>query len=161
MEVWKDTFYNDKYEASNEGRVRRKGKIDCLKINCKSTGNYGRVNIGKTMVVHKIVALTFLGDRPNGMDINHIDGNKKNNHVDNLEFVTRSENCRQACNEQELRDMKGTNHNKTKLSPDDIRTIKNRIANREKQVDIAKDYGVHKTTIAQIKRRKEGYYATI
>ena len=152
MEVWKDTFYNDKYEVSNEGRVRRKGKIDCLKINYKSTGNYGRVNIGKSMAVHKIVALTFIGDRPNGFDINHIDGNKKNNHVDNLEFVTRSENCRQACNEQRLRDMKGENHNRAKLSDIQVSDIKRRIKRGEKNKDIANMYSVDPSLISHIKR---------
>lgn len=160
MEIWKTTFYNEKYEVSNMGRVRRKGKIDCLKINYQSTGGYGRVSIGKSMAVHKIVALTFNGDRPQGLDINHIDGNKKNNNADNLQYVTRSENCRQACNEQGLRIMRGERHSRTKLSPDDIKDIKSRLS-IDKHKDIAKEYGVHPTTIAQIKRRKEGYYASI
>jgi len=161
VENWKTTFYNDNYEVSNFGRVRRKGKNDCLKINYNYTGGYGRVTIGKSMAVHKIVALTFNGDRPEGYDINHIDGDKKNNSASNLEYVTTSENCRQACNEQGLRDMKGVNHSRTKLSPDDIRTIKKRIADGDKQIDIAKDYKVHKTTIAHIKRKKDGYYGSI
>ena len=161
MEVWKPTFYSDKYEVSSLGKVRRIGKIDCLKINYDSTGGYGRVNIGKSMVVHKIVALTFIGNRPDGMDINHIDGDKKNNSIDNLQFVTRSENCRQACNEQGLRKMYGKHHNKTRLSPEDIKTIKERISKGDKNVRIAEEYNVDASTISQIKRRKEGYYASI
>lgn len=152
MEVWKDTFYNDKYEVSSEGTVRRKGKVDCLKINYKSTGNYGRVNIGKTMMVHKIVALTFIGNRPDGMDINHIDGDKKNNKVDNLEFVTRSENCRQSCNEQGLRNFKRENHNRSKLTPLKVAEIKGMIANGARNKDIAFLYNVDASLISHIKR---------
>lgn len=152
MEVWKDTFYNDKYEVSNEGRVRRKGKIDCLKINYQSTGNYGRVNIGKLMKVPKIVALTFIGDRPDNMDINHIDGDKKDNKVDNLEFVTRSENCRQACNGQGLRNLKRENHCKSKLTPEIVVEIKEMIANKVRNKDIASLYNVDASLISHIKR---------
>ena len=158
MEIWKTTVHDDRYEVSNNGRVRRKGKQDCLKINYNSTGGYGRVGIGR---VHTIVAYTFLSERPEGFDINHIDGNKRNNAVSNLQYVTRSENCRQACNEQGLRDMKGENHNKTKLSPEDISTIKKRIKAGDKQIDIAKDYNVTPSAISHIKRRKDGYYGSI
>jgi len=45
--------------------------------------------------VHRIVALTFYGNPPDGKpEINHIDGNKENNHVNNLEWCSRSENIK-------------------------------------------------------------------
>ena len=74
MKEWRTVFKNEKYEVSNYGEIRRKGKIDNLKINYNSTGGYGRVSIGK---VHTLVAYAFLGERPSGLDINHIDGDKK------------------------------------------------------------------------------------
>lgn len=42
--------------------------------------------------VHKLVALTFIGPRPEGMQVRHLDGNKLNNSVDNLAYGTASEN---------------------------------------------------------------------
>lgn len=42
--------------------------------------------------VHSLVAAAFISPRPPNLEVNHIDGNKKNNHVSNLEYVSRSEN---------------------------------------------------------------------
>lgn len=44
--------------------------------------------------VHRLVYLTFKGDIPEGMVIDHIDGNTNNNNIDNLRCVTQSDNCR-------------------------------------------------------------------
>ena len=121
MEVWKDVVDNPKYEVSSIGRVRRKGKQDCLKINYQCTGGYGRVSIGK---VHQLVAYAFIGIRPNGMDIDHINGNNTDNRVENLEYVTKSENCRRACNEQLSRNLRRENHNRAKLNQNKVIEIK-------------------------------------
>lgn len=52
------------------------------------------VNTKRTfMTVHSAVAKAFIGDRPTGYDINHIDGNKSNNRVDNLEYCTHRDNA--------------------------------------------------------------------
>lgn len=48
--------------------------------------------------VHCLVAKVFLGNRPEGMDVNHKDGNKLNNNCDNLEYCTRSQNIQHAYN---------------------------------------------------------------
>ena len=61
---------------------------------------HGQVNIKKnerTLPLHRVVAVTFLGDPPRGMnDVNHIDGDKKNNAVDNIEWCTRKHNLAHA-----------------------------------------------------------------
>lgn len=95
-EEWKILKDFPFYELSNYGRLRNKhGRI--LKPRLQNSGYYfyslydGRGRKHQTQVtVHKLVYLTFIGDS-NG-DINHIDGDKSNNHVSNLECISHSEN---------------------------------------------------------------------
>lgn len=102
-EIWKTPIGYSTVEASSNGDIRNKetGKLLLKHIN-KRTGYYNlRVfsdidNKVKIEFVHKLVALAFLGERPLGYDINHIDTDKLNNRADNLEYCTRSENIRHA-----------------------------------------------------------------
>lgn len=52
--------------------------------------------IGFTKYIHELVAEQFIGLRPEGYDIDHVDGNRSNNHYTNLEYVTHSENLKRA-----------------------------------------------------------------
>lgn len=102
MEIWlkikNDDGDDSRYEVSNEGRVRnvKTGRVINGRLNKKNEG-YRRVNInGKDEYVHRLVAKTFYDcDRPN-LQVNHIDGNKTNNALSNLEWVTRKENTNRA-----------------------------------------------------------------
>lgn len=75
----------------------QKGKL--LKFRLDGSG-YQRVNLsnktGKnvTYYIHDLVTREVLGPKPKGMTVNHIDGDKLNNHPDNLEYVTQAENIR-------------------------------------------------------------------
>lgn len=50
----------------------------------------------KTITLHRLVYINFMRDVPPGLEINHIDGNKENNHISNLELVTKKENMMKA-----------------------------------------------------------------
>ena len=99
MEEWKDIpWYEWRYQASTLGRIKsmprktgfvyRKEKI--LKVSPKNNGYYRVCLDYKTKHLHRIILLTFVWD--SNLQVNHIDGNKANNKLDNLEYVTQSEN---------------------------------------------------------------------
>lgn len=97
QEEWKVCVLNEKYEVSNLGRLRYGLTRHVCKPYCNSNGYISyTVNRGRkrTMYIHKAVALTFLGERPKGYVIDHIDKNRANNRVDNLRYISCSENSK-------------------------------------------------------------------
>lgn len=107
-EIWKDIKgFEGWYQVSNLGNVRRiapvNGSPRCKNIKpwINSRGySYVTLNVHckKTMFrLHRLVAEHFIPNNSNiRTDINHIDGNKQNNSVDNLEWCTKSENMKHA-----------------------------------------------------------------
>lgn len=112
MEIWKDIDGYDGYQVSNYGRVRTHNKIthtDChgyrkwkdrvLKPK-KSKDNTLRVDLWKDgkhkdFLVYRLVAYAFLGKPENdSFTVNHKDGNRLNNCVENLEWLTLADNIR-------------------------------------------------------------------
>lgn len=112
MIEWLDIpSYENIYEASTDGQIRTKEgkttysslhgkrvwKSRVLKQKVNKKDNCCRVSLWKdkkekTWLVHRLIALTFL-DKPDGKDyINHIDGNRLNNHISNLEWCDHTEN---------------------------------------------------------------------
>lgn len=108
-EEWRAVVGEEFYEVSSLGGVRsidrtvtykdgvtyrKKGKVLSPRL---GSNGYFNVHVGKPgTLVHSLVAAAFIGPRPIGMHINHIDGNKTNNAAANLEYVTRTENLRHA-----------------------------------------------------------------
>ena len=114
MEIWKDIpEYEGIYQASNYGNIRTvEGKITYSKLHGKrvwksrilkgrgdnpTTGK--RVNLWKDgtpkdYLVARLVATTFLGTPPKGFTVNHKDGNRLNNKIDNLEWLSLEDNIR-------------------------------------------------------------------
>lgn len=106
-EIWKDIKgYEELYQVSNFGRIKRisylhgkskkyikKEKIKKAVITIQGYLQVGLSNNGlKHIKVHRLVAETFIPNPNNLPQINHKDGNKQNNNVDNLEWCTCSEN---------------------------------------------------------------------
>jgi hypothetical protein len=91
-EVWKPIEEYPNYEVSSHGRVRSFGS-HIKKTHINGGGYYVVIfQRSKKLRVHILVAKTFIDNPNNHPIINHIDGNKLNNHVSNLEWTTYSEN---------------------------------------------------------------------
>ena len=118
-EIWKDiSYFPNKYSISNKGRVKNKITNHIYK-NTNKKGDYLRVVLyddskTKTFLLHRLVAEAFIPNPYNLPEVNHIDANKQNNCVDNLEWCTRSYNILHAI-KNELGVLHGINkYNKNK-----------------------------------------------
>jgi hypothetical protein len=84
---------------------------------CQDASGYMRAKVArKSCRVHGLVAETFIGPRPNGAQVNHKDGNKRNNAVCNLEYVTASQNIQHAYDTGLKRSRRGAQNPNAKLS---------------------------------------------
>jgi hypothetical protein len=100
-EIWKDIpNYENKYQVSSLGRVKSLKCGNLLSDRLTDRGYNTAVlylnGKPKTFKVHRLVAFAFIDNKENKPFINHKDGNKLNNRIDNLEWVTHSENIRHA-----------------------------------------------------------------
>ncbi|MBA2480460.1 MAG: HNH endonuclease [Planctomycetes bacterium] len=108
----------------------------------------------QTIKVHRVVALTFLGSRPDGHQINHISGDKTDNSVANLEYVTCAENIRHA-NRMGLyrKRLRGEANRQAKVNAEQVRTMRALHATTSLSA-LATRFGVTKSNVSQIIRRK-------
>jgi hypothetical protein len=79
-------------DVSNLGNIRKKGTGFVFKTKDHKEGYMCIKRKGKTIYRHTLVAETFLGSRPDGFVIDHIDNDKENNKVSNLRYITSGEN---------------------------------------------------------------------
>lgn len=147
-EVWRPIpGYERDYEVSNFGRVWSYFKYDY--IVCKGDKNgYLRValvadRIPKTKKIHRLVLSTFkpiLGWEKK--QVNHKDCNKKNNHLDNLEWVTCKENNRHARANVEFKSVAGLKNYAAKFTPENLKDIADMYLSGIKCTRIAKKHDV-------------------
>jgi len=135
------------YEASSLGRIKRLSRI--LKQQSSKLGylyiTLCKNNIKTSKLVHRLIAQSFHGNCPRGMECAHLDGIRTNNKVENLKWVTPKEN--QAHRKLHGTDNIGDNASQAILTNHDIPVIRKRRSNGETYKSIAKDYGVHLSTI--------------
>jgi len=163
VEIWKDIpGYEGAYQASTYGQIRSltrkitqigrgglpftrtvKGRVLRPAASRKDPHLYvvlGHGAAGST--VHQLVALTFLGPCPNGMEVRHIEGDAKNNSIGNLCYGSRTEN---------ILDVFRIGRAWRKLTLDQIKEIHARTQQGAVGARLAELYGVSQTTISAIK----------
>ena len=134
----------DDYIITKEGKVINKKKGNILKPQLNGKG-YLRVSIGKQLkFVHRLVAEKYIPNPNNLPQVNHKDGNKLNNCVDNLEWVTPKENIKHAIING-FRDCHGAH----KLSVNDVKNIK-KLFSEKSMKEIAEMYNVSLSCIKHI-----------
>ena len=155
QEKWK-RYKDTEYLVSNFGKIHSGISDKILKEDVSS--RYSTVSIyykntRLTTRVHRMVAETFLNNVDSALEVNHIDGNKQNNRVDNLEWVTCSENNQHALDTGLRQNLKGENHNNAKLTDEQVLEIKYLLElKKHSQQEIADLYGITQGPISAINK---------
>jgi hypothetical protein len=120
----------EQFEVSNDGQIKniQTGTIYKLTLNkngylqvCVSLGSRKNKKVFK---VHKAVAEAFIPNPENKKEVNHLDGNKQNNNVSNLEWATSKENMAHARDNGLLHPLCGTENPIAKLTSEDVAYIR-------------------------------------
>ena len=157
MEVWKNIKGFENYEVSNQGRIRRK-YLKGYKYRkpvyqhgyCSVTFSFDK-RYFKKFQIHRLVAEAFIENKNNKKCVNHINGKKDDNRVENLEWCTYSENEKHSYN---VLGKKTNGILSRKIPLKDIEKIKNLYKSGTTQTQIAKNYKVSKGAISQLINNK-------
>lgn len=177
-EKWKKVDWIDGYcgtlEVSNLGRVRATGrsysqrtarggvctsrKPDRILASYVSAAGYPtialRIRGGRPkFTVHRLVARAFVPGYDEDMTVNHINGIKTDNRAVNLEWVTLARNTVLQW-QTGLINMRGENHPSSKLTADDVRLIRSKIAAGIKKAEIARQMGISSGMVTMIDKRR-------
>ncbi|MEH2203511.1 MAG: HNH endonuclease [Nostoc sp.] len=142
--------FESSHSISNDGTVYRNvnGVLKPLQGSISYHG-YRKVHlrhgvIGKIEAVHRLVAAAFIGECKNGDFVTHVNGDKLDNRVENLKYVSRKES-----NKSTLR--RGEKNHFAKLTDKTVRAIKRRIRDGgQSNEQVAADYSVSERTIRDI-----------
>jgi hypothetical protein len=164
-EIWKYAVgYEGKVMVSSFGRIKRmpyeyfnkgvkKMRTELIRKPSLSQRYYTIRLFDKTVLVHRVVAEAFIPNPEKKLFVNHIDGNKTNNSVNNLEWCTSSENSLHAykAGMRKAHTKRGKESHFARLNEKDVLAIREKY---EKggftQRQVAKEYSVTQSTIYQI-----------
>jgi hypothetical protein len=153
--VWS---YPRKWISGYNSKCGHDGKFLSLATH---SGGYLQVGITKNVVhkhcfVHRLVATAFIPNPDNKKEVNHKDGNKKNNHYSNLEWATRRENSDHAkkLNLYKPQPTRGSKHPDAKVTEDEVLEIRRLQAAGVKRRHILASYPLSKSSYHAIIRRE-------
>lgn len=160
--------FADTYEISEYGIIRRttNGKnrpVGSVVRPAKDKNGYHFARLwnrdtqeSRTASVHRLVMLAFVGEPPEGHEVNHKDGNKTNNHISNLEYMTHYENIIHSFRELNRMETvaRGESASQAKLTEPQIIQIRERAAKGETRRALGDEFKVSHVAITQIVNRK-------
>jgi hypothetical protein len=171
MEIWKDIpKFNNEYQISNFGRIRSKHAViirsngtthtrasKILKPANDKGYLKGAVCVDKKMItykIHRLVAEAFVAGCDETKEVNHIDGNKSNNHFLNLEWVNRSENMKHAVKIGLLPVTRGSERTQAKMTEQDVLMIRKMMKEGVPRKDICKKLNISVHMYKDVQRGK-------
>lgn len=166
MEIWKKIPNAETYEVSSRGNIRRaldapnainthQGRV----LRPDFASGYARVTLrhnGKMerALIHRLVARAFLDETAPFTHVNHKDGNKLNNKVENLEWCSSKENTQHAWRIGLCRPLIGDKNGNTKLKDRDIEVIRDARIRKINISEIASVFNVSQATVSKVCRFK-------
>ena len=170
MEIWKDVKgLEDYYQVSNLGNVRSKErfvirgrggryKVECKNLNpsINSDGYFtGIFSVDKRPInykVHRILAESFIGEIPIGFEVNHINGIKSDNRLENLEVVSKSKNIKHAFDLGLNKPRRGELNGMCKINSEKAKSVKEMtfMGFTESQISMKLNVSIH--TVRDIRR---------
>lgn len=163
MEEWKDIKgFEGMYQISNLGRVKtlnyKNTGEERIRANSLTRDGYIKVRLlhkgkDKTARVHRLVAEAFIPNKENKDTVNHIDGDKTNNNVNNLEWADRKQQMLHAYKLGLKKPEDGIKNGNSRLSKEQILEIRKIYKPRDKEyntIALGKIYGVCDTVIGDI-----------
>lgn len=155
MEIWKEIVGYENYQVSSLGKVKNSNNLilkPCLNGNYYRHG-FSKNNKSKQMKLHRLIAIAFIPNPENLPCINHIDGNKLNNSIENLEWCTHRNNQLHAYRTK-LRtpiENKGIKNPQSKLTDEQVLEIRN---SPLRVKELAEIYGLKHQAISKIRLRQ-------
>jgi len=158
MEIWKDVVgFEGIYQCSNLGRIisLKWGNKKFINGSVSGCGYVQLViysnKIKKRIKLHRVIALAFIENPEHKLCINHKNGNKLDNRVENLEWCTHSENIIHAYKTGLWKPVNGERQGSSKLKEADVIKIKELLKTKLSQEEIASGFNINRKVISLIK----------
>jgi hypothetical protein len=156
-ETWKSVVgFEGLYEVSDLGNIKSVRTGKAMRPHALPE-RYPHVTLSRSGLevsayVHDLVTEAFIGPKPEGYEVNHINLNKRDNRLENLEYCTCQENIKHAIEHGAI-NRRGEAHHGAKLTEAIVASIRSRLASGEKAKVLSEEYGVG---VVQIRRIESG-----